>query len=212
MINKRLKNAIIKAKTPAKNIKFSLGAAVLTLYCLMLIITASFVSFKPNAAVFTAGFFSFLNIDYVPQVPAVIFSGALLGRAFGTLAVFLYVILGLTSFAPVFAFGGGPDYIFQYTFGYIAAFIPAAYYTAKELKTGSSFIHIILAVLYGVFIIHITGIIYMIIIAFIKNNSQSYIYDLVFYSSLAKIIYDLIFSFAAVILAKILRKFIWLAV
>ena len=52
-------------------------------------------------------------------------SGALLGPRRGALAMLWYIVLGLTGL-PIFTNGGGPAYVLQPTFGYLAAFVPAA--------------------------------------------------------------------------------------
>ncbi len=51
----------------------------------------------------------------------VLLSGAILGPALGAVSMTAYIILGLMGL-PVFAGGGGPQYIFSPTFGFLASF------------------------------------------------------------------------------------------
>ena len=212
MLNKRFKAGIQKALRPEGHFKLTAGVLAVSAACLFLVITAGFTVVKPDFAFQNTDLETFLNIDYIPQIPAVIFTAALLGRALSMLVMLAYAALGLSLAAPVFAFGGGPDYVFQYTFGYTASFIFAAYFCAKELRNGSSFIHTITAVLTGVFIIHISGIIYTVLIAFIRQDTLEYTYSLIFYQSLSKILYDILLSIAAAIAAKPVKKLLFLVV
>lgn len=208
MINKRLKASLRKIRKPSKQIKFSLGTVAVVLACLMLLVIATFTQITLNFSIPDSTLVSTLKFEYIPQIPVVIFIAALLGQRWGVFTVLLYVLLGLKY--PIYALGGGLSYIFQYSFGYIAAYIFASYFSAKELRKEHSVLHIILAVFYGVFIIHIIGMIYMVTIAVLRHDSLSFIYELIFYQSLAKIMYDIIFSFIAVIAAKVLRKMLWI--
>ena len=68
------------------------------------------------------------------QTLFVLLSGALLGPKYGTLAVILYLALGLLGI-PVFTKGGGPAYILEPSFGYLVGFVPCAFcfgYLAKR--------------------------------------------------------------------------------
>ena len=118
--------------------------------------------------------------------------------------------MGLTPWFPVFALGGGASYIFQYNFGYIFAYIFSVILCAKELKRGNGILNIIFAMLYGVLTIHVIGIIYMIIIALIRHDSFQFMQNWIYYQSLSKILYDIIFGILAILLAKGCRKMLWL--
>ena len=75
---------------------FSLGSFVLTLCCTFLLIVSTFITlniFYPvlgyNA---NSGEDFFKAYALIPQIPAVIFVGALLGRNLGITSVILYII------------------------------------------------------------------------------------------------------------------------
>ena len=64
--------------------------------------------------------------------------GITMGRRLGVMAVIVYVIAGLVGL-PVFAgLKGGPQYIFAPTFGFIIAFILAAYIVGAGYESSSS--------------------------------------------------------------------------
>ena len=123
-------------------------------------------------------------------------------------SVLLYILLGLFVI-PVFALGGGPKYIFEYSFGYILAYIPAIFFAGSILKSGFSNRNILHAVLVGVLTIHIIGILYMLFIAGLKHDGWTFMSGWICSQSGAKIIYDLVFSFAAVFIAKYAKIILW---
>lgn len=211
----------LKVKVVNKNssgLKFSLSSFLLIIFCCFLIIISTFVQLNISYFSIPEGFFTGQHLkidDYVstfsliPQVPAVMFVAAILGRKFGTTTVILYILLGL-FIIPVFALGGGWRYIFEYSFGYILAYIPAVFITGTILKDGFTYKNIAKALICGILIIHLAGIIYMLIIAGLKHEGWMFIGGWITSQSGVKIIYDFIFSFFAVLAAKYLRLILWL--
>ena len=208
MMNKRIKEGIKKFHTRNPKIKFCLGTLALVSICVMFLIIATFTQIKFNMA--DVGLDSYLKFEYIPQIPVVLFIAALLGECWGLLTILLYIGFGLTGIYPVFALGGGLSYVFQYNFGYILAFIFAVLFVSKELKKGTSFFNLIIATLSGVVIIHIIGILYLTIIAMLNNDSFEMIVNLIYYQSISKILYDIVFSFLAVLIAKGSRRLLWI--
>lgn len=81
------------------------------------------------AALTAIGAFIRIPIPYVPFTMQFLFAnmaGILLGKNKGAMAVALYVFIGLIG-VPVFTKGGGLQYIYQPSFGYLVAFIIGAY-------------------------------------------------------------------------------------
>ena len=198
-------------------IRFSLGTLVLILFCTFLLIVSTFVSLEvyypaiPSAQADANGlsikdFFKLFTI--IPQIPAVIFVGALLGRKFAITSVIFYILIGLFLF-PVFALGGGWKYIFNYGFGYILAYIPAVWVLGMMLKDGFNIKNIALGVLYSVLTIHILGFIYMLTGALIKDEGWLFIKGWLIHQSGIKIFFDYILSFTLVYGTKLLKPFIW---
>lgn len=67
------------------------------------------------------------GMDYFTlQFLFVLLAGMLLGHKLGAVSVGVYVLLGLCGL-PIFAAGGGITYIFRPSFGYLLAFIAAAF-------------------------------------------------------------------------------------
>lgn len=80
------------------------------------------------------------GMDYFTlQFLFVLLAGMILGYKMGAVSVGVYVLLGLCGL-PIFAAGGGVTYIFRPSFGYLLAFILAAFVTGlivrKSAKTG----------------------------------------------------------------------------
>ena len=84
-------------------------------------------------ALIAVGAFIKVPVPVVPFTLQFLFTmlaGLLLGPVNGTLAVVVYIVLGLVGL-PIFTQGGGPGYIFQPSFGYIIGFAVAAYVTGR---------------------------------------------------------------------------------
>jgi biotin transport system substrate-specific component len=81
----------------------------------------------------------------VPVVPVPVtlqtFAVAALAAAFGwrigVATVLLYIAEGLSGL-PVFANGGGPQYVFSPTFGFIVGYLPMAYVIGRVADWGAS--------------------------------------------------------------------------
>lgn len=210
MMNKRVKAELRKYHKENHRIRFCLGTIALIAVCVVMLIIATFTQIRINFNIPEDSLNTYLKFEYIPQIPVVLFTAGLLGECWGLFAILIYIFMGLTPFFPVFALGGGLPYIFQYNFGYIFAYIFAVLIASKELKGNSSVLDMIRAVLYGVIVIHIIGIIYMSIIAILRHDSVDLIKNLIYYQSLSKLLYDVVFSFIAVLLAKGIRKILWI--
>ncbi len=92
------------------------------------------------------------------QVAAVLLAGFLLGPRWGAWSVAQYLGLGLMG-APVFAMGiGGPAVVLQPSFGYLLAFLPAAWVVGALAENGSrGFLRGLAIGALGVVIIYIGG-------------------------------------------------------
>lgn len=199
-----------------EGIRLSLGSLLLVVFCTFLIIAATFVQFDITHFSLPKDAFSqphvikdfLFTYTLIPQIPVVMFVGAFLGRKYGILSILLYILLGLFVI-PVFALGGGPKYIFEYGFGYIFAYIPAVFFAGSILKSGFSNRNILHAILVGVLTIHIIGTFYMLFLAGIHHEGLEFMKGWICAQSGMKIVYDIIFSFAAVFVAKYLKIILW---
>lgn len=204
-------------KKQIEGIRLSLGSILLVLCCTFLIILATFVQLDISHFIIPKGFFSgedlvfkdFIHTyKFIPQVPVVMFIGAFLGRKYGITSIFLYILLGLLAI-PVFALGGGPKYILEYGFGYILAYIPAVFFAGSILKSGFSNKNILKAVFVGVLTVHLIGVLYMLFIAGIKHEGWSFMSGWICAQSGVKIIYDMVFSFAMLFIARYAKIILW---
>ncbi len=203
-------------KRQIEGIRLSLGSLLLVLSCTFLIILATFLQLDITHLILPDKLFSeshkaqdfIYTYKFIPQIPIVMFVGAFLGRKYGLLSVLIYIILGL-FIIPVFALGGGPKYILEYGFGYILGYIPAVFFAGSILKSGFSNRNIFHAVLVGVLTIHIIGTLYMLFLAGLHHEGWAFMDGWIRAQSGMKILYDLIFSFATVFVAKYVKVILW---
>ena len=198
-------------------IKFSLATILLMLGCTYLIILSTFLQLDITHVIIPGKIFSseklvfsdFLyTYKFIPQIPVIMFIGAFLGRRFGLISILLYIVLGL-SFLPVFGLGGGPKYILEYGFGYILAYVPAMILADIVLENGFSNKNILKASLIGVLTIHVLGILYMLFIAGLQHEGGAFIKGWIIAQSGIKIIYDFVFSFAALFTVRYAKIVLW---
>ena len=204
-------------KKQIEGIRLSIGSILLILYCTFLLISSTFVQLNITHLIIPNGFFhgedlTFKDFLYtykiIPQIPAVMFVGALLGRKYGITSILLYIILGLFVI-PVFALGGGPKYILEYGFGYILAYVPAVFFAGSILKSGFSIRNIFHAVIVGVLTIHIIGVLYMLFVAGLRHEGWAFISGWISHQSGIKIIYDMVLSFLALFVARYAKIILW---
>ena len=209
MISKRVKAEITKFHKKNYHIKFCLGTLAIMSVCIAVIIIATFTQVKINFNLGEDSIGSYLKFEYIPQIPVILFTAALLGECWGLIAVITYILMGLTPFFPVFALGGGLSYVFQYNFGYIFAYIFAVLISSKFLKGRISVLNMVKAAVFGVLAIHIIGILYMSVIAVLRHDSFDFVTNWIYYQSISKLLYDLVFSFMAILIARGLRRVLW---
>lgn len=89
----------------------------------------------------------------------------ILGSKKGALSQSLYVLMGLIGI-PIFTQGGGIQYIFNLTFGYLIGFILGAFVIGKIAENTKKItnIKILIACILGLIIIYLFGVIHMYII------------------------------------------------
>lgn len=196
-------------RVPAFNI-------LLVCFCSFLLMLATFVQLKITHFILPLDIFSNKNLhpkDFlytytiIPQVPAVMFVIGLLGRKLSMTSIIIYILTGL-FIIPVFALGGGISYFKEFGFGYILAYLPAAFLAGTILKENFKFTGIIKASLIGVITIHLIGLIYMLIISQFRHEGFEFIYGWIMSQSLLKISYDLVISAIALLLAKYASKYV----
>ena len=117
------------------------------------------------AALTAIGAFVKIPVPYIPftlQFLFCAFAGILLGARLGAYSQLLYAVIGLVGI-PIFEQGGGPNYIFKPSFGYLLGFILAAYVIGKitEKIEKLTFEKAFFAIMAGVFSLYLIGVTYM---------------------------------------------------
>ena len=216
-MTKRISKQLNSFKYKGEPVKITIGTLAMVCFCILLLIVATFSQIDlPNFISYTKVVLGFklanyqtLNIyKYIPQIPAIFFIVALLGRKFGLSTLISYIILGM--FFPIFALGGGISYLLEYSFGYILAFVPVIFLVGTLLNIKPNFWKVLLITILGVFSIHILGILYMLFIAVLKHASMDLITSWISSLSGVQVIYDIIFTVVAIYLGKFIRKFLWI--
>lgn len=116
------------------------------------------------AALTAVGAFIKIPVPVVPFTLQLLFStlaGLLLGKRYGALSVLLYIVIGLIGI-PVFTEGGGIQYIFKPTFGYIIGFCLGAFVTGAIAHSAPSpsFLRLLAASFAGLVVVYVFGMVY----------------------------------------------------
>jgi len=214
MINKRYKDLIEQYIHKGEPTPFSVGTIVVFELCFLMLIVATFsqIHFSyPQLSYSEGSGFSFIfkTVAYSPQIPIMIFIIYILGKSYSVLLFLIYLIIGL-FFCPIFAFGGGIDYIQNYFFGYLIGFVGAIFIAGYIFKINQFCKTRLLGAILGVFTIHITGFIYCIILAIFRMIDFGIIPTIVSVISLKNIIYDIIFSSLIILIAPYVKNILWI--
>ncbi len=214
-MNKRYKEQFYEFIYRGEKIPLSIGTIVVCLLCLLLIIVATFTQINVSHLMPSfdeMGEFVFKSVSnpYVPQIPVVLFIAAILGPVFGFLTMLLYLLVGFFIW-PVFALGGGLDYIKSGLFGYILGYIFAVVPAGRILEKNYSLKGIVLATVIGVLTIHLCGMLYCVLLALLKVVSFSYVSSAIHSLGGIKTFYDVIISFIFLLLAIPAKMVLWIA-
>ena len=222
-MTKRISKQLNSFKYKGEPIKITLGTLLLTSLSVLLLIIATFTQVTLTHYYLPFDWLAFLNQEptsyeisqhftttyrYIPQIPAIFFIVALLGRKFGILAICGYILLGM--FFPIFALGGGVSYLFEYGFGYILAFVPAIFFSGTLLKVKTDFFRIVLLSFLGVLAIHILGVLYMLFVATLRHAPMDIVSSWIASQSGVQILYDIFFSVLAIYIGRMARKLLWI--
>ena len=121
------------------------------------------------AALIAVGAFIKIPVPVVPFTLQFLFTtlaGLLLGSKLGFLAVMSYIAVGLAGI-PVFAAGGGINYILQPSFGYLIGFALGAFVTGKIVESFKKIsLKILIAANFaGLLVVYALGMIYYALIS-----------------------------------------------
>lgn len=189
---------------------FSLGTLCVVIFCAVLLITATFtkIDISHYWPCYSDGIWliDIKKYQLVPQIPVVILTSALVGARFGILVLILYLLCGFFLW-PVFGFGGGLEYVKSYFFGYILGFFAATLFAGRILSHKYGVKNMFCAAVIGVLSIHICGILYSFILGFFNFSAYTPNFHLVF----IQVVYDIVFSMFALVIAKPLKYILWIA-
>lgn len=149
---------------------------------------------------------SFLVIGSVPitlQTLFAILAGALLGRRFGSLAMIVYLLVGLVGF-PVFAqFSGGLRTLVSPTFGFLLSYIFVAYVTGLiiEKRKEKNLLTFLLACFAGLVINYVLGTHYMYFAFQLLAGLEAVSYQIVWTWMAAPAVKDITLTIFAAILS-----------
>ncbi|MFH0703173.1 MAG: biotin transporter BioY [bacterium] len=205
--------------------KFNPGSLLVAVLCVFLIIISTFtqlplglLTIPEEAFLHPIDFFSNIKSAneimkvcyYIPQIPSILFIGALLGPRIGLIAIFIYIVLGLAGL-PIFASGGGINYYSQLGFGYILGYLASVYLVGNILSAKINTYSIFRATIVGVFSIHLVGIVYLICLMLLQQSSILLILGWIWAQSGIQLPYDLFIGFIAISLARSARSIFWMA-
>ena len=208
-MNKRLIGEYREFVFKGEKIPFSLGTLAVVIFCTTLLIVATFTKLDVTYwwPIFSDNGLNFALKKYplVPQIPVIMATAAILGARYGTIVMLFYLLIGFFLW-PVFGFGGGVGYIKSYFFGYILGFFAANIFAGRILSHKYNLMNMLYASIIGVLSIHMCGILYSLILELFKFSGVSPNFQ----TLLSHIIYDTIFSFMAIVLAKPLKYILWI--
>lgn len=157
-------------------------------------------------ALIIVGTFIKIPIPVVPFTLQFLFttlSGLLLGGKWGTVSVWVYIMLGLIGF-PVFAEGGGISYVLKPSFGYIIGFAVAAFVTGviANRAPNPSYKRLLAANFIGLFIVYLFGMIYYYFISKFYLGTPIGFFPLFLYCFILAVPGDIVLCIISALLAK----------
>lgn len=145
------------------------------------------------------------DLPITAQVPAVLLTALVCGPRSGLLASVAYLTVGLVVL-PVFQDGGGVDYLLQPSFGFLAGFIPAAWFCGRLARQPgmNTLDRLFGTAVLGLLLIHLSGLLNLLLGAVLHRWSESLPQLVVTYSLLA-LPGQLLMCALVALLARVLR-------
>lgn len=169
--------------------------------------TRDMVLFGLFTALTAVGAFIRVPVPVCPFTLQLLFTtlaGLVLGSRRGAAAVALYVALGLLG-VPVFTEGGGPGYIFQPTFGYLAGFVGGAWLTGK-IREGAegmpSLPRLLFADFAGLAVVYLCGMAYVYVLSNYYLGTPIGVWPVILYCFLLAVPGDICLCVLAALLAR----------
>lgn len=164
----------------------------------------------PNAMLFTPP----PQVGYCLQFPLFVLSVAWLGPRLGSLFLLAYLVLGLVGL-PLFAGGGGWQYVLKPTFGYWLGALVVLPWMVQQgqllLLRGSNLpqwkvvLNVILLALNTVLLMHTVGLLYLVVLGLCGQFPWEHIREVAVFYSLVSLPYDCLGAIVALALVRYLR-------
>jgi biotin transporter BioY len=155
-------------------------------------------------------------IRYSFQIPAALMIGAFLGPFMGTMAVLLFLVIGLCCY-PVFANGGGIQYLSEPGFGYLLGTLFAAFLLGRDFhkvfqknNRPSRSLNLVAMTVATVVLVQLVGVLYLGGLAVAGKIPVSELLGWVLRLSVETAPYDLLATFVFLCLVRQLRLGLWL--
>lgn len=213
-INKRYKDIFEEYIHKGEPTPFTIGTLLVCAMCFLLLIIATFTQFNISHPWFGCEegkglVYTIKTIAYNPQFPVIIFITYLLYKSYSIFVYILYLICGFFIY-PIFALGGGLQYVQNYFFGYLLGFFFAILIAGKIFKSENSAKSRILGALFGILSIHAVGLVYCIFLAIFKAIDFNLIGPIFYVVTAERIIYDILFAILILLIAPYVKNILWI--
>jgi biotin transport system substrate-specific component len=155
-------------------------------------------------------------IRYSFQIPVALMIGAFLGPFMGTTAVLLFLVIGLFCY-PVFANGGGVQYLTEPGFGYLLGTLFAAFLLGRDFhkvfqksNKPSRSLNLMAMTVVTVLLVHLVGVLYLGGLAVAGKVPFPELLGWILRLTVETAPYDLLATFVFLCLVRQLRLGLWL--
>jgi len=196
--------------------RISLNGLLLVLLSTLLLIASGFMTVQIPSPL---GMFSGPvkpMMSYTFQLPLALFLATLLGPFMGSAVILLFLGVGLLAF-PVFANGGGLQYILQPGFGYLLGMLFIAYPLSKRFHKAfqkqdntSRSLKILGQALVAVLLVHLVGIVYLIGLSVAQQIPLGDLGGWILRLSIENVPYDFVATGILLCLIRQVRLALWL--
>jgi biotin transport system substrate-specific component len=156
-------------------------------------------------------------MSYTFQLPTALFLATLLGPFMGPMVIALFLVVGLVAF-PIFANGGGLQYLTQPGFGYLLGVLMMAYPLSKRFHkafqkqdNASRSLKILGQALAAVLMVHVVGIAYLVGLTLAHQIPFGELGGWILRLSVESAPYDIVATVTLLCLVRQVRLALWLA-
>lgn len=162
---------------------------------------------------------AFIKIP-VPPVPFtlqnffVVLSALILGPKLASAAQVIYLLIGLSGI-PIFAYGGGIQYVVNPTFGYLVGFAAFAFTTGIIIKklNKPTYINYFIASFCGMIISYIIGVTYLYLVYKFINHSDTTVSGVIVKGFLMFLPWDIVkIAIASFVGREVCKRLKWVRV